>query len=279
MKSRGSGAKPRRLGALKRTIGKKGGDGSKKEAATPVYRPAYRYAQKTRRSLVEALPSRKAMIGIVSAVVIVSAALVGILTFLLNRQQPIEGSWAMQAQDTPMYLTIYEDNTVIVTTGEYNVYGTVERKEGDILGFRVKMATQDVLTGDFRYRSTRDTLTLAPQQENSGATQPEDLTFTRLDHDITQVDPPQQAEVDHAIVGVWSDEQEKLRYTFEENGKMRMELLTLGVSVNGTYQAKDGRLTLRKLAAGQLVEEATEYTLTPQGNLMIGKIEFIKENE
>lgn len=279
MKSRGSGAKPRRLGALKRTIGKKGGDGSKKEAATPVYRPAYRYAKKTRRSLVEALPSRKAMIGIVSAVVIVSAALVGILTFLLNRQQPIEGSWAMQAQDTPMYLTIYEDNTVIVTTGEYNVYGTVERKEGDILGFRVKMATQDVLTGDFRYRSTRDTLTLAPQQENSGATQPEDLTFTRLDHDITQVDPPQQAEVDHAIVGVWSDEQEKLRYTFEENGKMRMELLTLGVSVNGTYQAKDGRLTLRKLAAGQLVEEATEYTLTPQGNLMIGKIEFIKENE
>lgn len=279
MKSRGSGAKPRRLGALKRTIGKKGGDGSKKEAATPVYRPAYRYAQKTRRSLVEALPSRKAMIGIVSAVVIVSAALVGILTFLLNRQQPIEGSWAMQAQDTPMYLTIYEDNTVIVTTGEYNVYGTVERKEGDILGFRVKMATQDVLTGDFRYRSTRDTLTLAPQQENSGATQPEDLTFTRLDHDITQVDPPQQAEVDHAIVGVWSDEQEKLRYTFEENGKMRMELLTLGVSVNGTYQAKDGRLTLRKLAVGQLVEEATEYTLTPQGNLMIGKIEFIKENE
>lgn len=279
MKSRGSGAKPRRLGALKRTIGKKGGDGSKKEAATPVYRPAYRYAQKTRRSLVKALPSRKAMIGIVSAVVIVSAALVGILTFLLNRQQPIEGSWAMQAQDTPMYLTIYEDNTVIVTTGEYNVYGTVERKEGDILGFRVKMATQDVLTGDFRYRSTRDTLTLAPQQENSGATQPEDLTFTRLDHDITQVDPPQQAEVDHAIVGVWIDEQEKLRYTFEENGKMRMELLTLGVSVNGTYQAKDGRLTLRKLAAGQLVEEATEYTLTPQGNLMIGKIEFIKENE
>lgn len=279
MKRKSPGAKLRRVEALQNTAGKKAEDGSAKETATPVYRPAYRYAKKPRRSLVKALSSRKAMIGIVGAVVIVAAALVCFLAFFLNRQQPIEGSWAVQTEDTPMYLTIYEDNTVIVTTGEYNVYGTVERKEGDILAFQVKMATQDVLTGDFRYRSTRDTLTLTPQQGSSGIIQPEELAFTRLDHDITQVDPPQPAEVDPAIVGVWSDQQAKLRYTFEENGKMRMELLTLGVSVNGTYLAKDGWLTLGKLADGQMVDEETEYTLTEQGNLMIGKIEFIKENE
>lgn len=279
MKMKKPGAKPHREEALENTAGKMAEGGSTKGTATPVYHPANRYAHKPKRSLVKALPSRKAMIGIVGSVVIVAAALVCFLALFLNRQQPIEGSWAVQTEDTPMYLTIYEDNTVIMTTGEYNVYGTVERKEGDILAFQVKMATQDVLTGDYRYRSTRDTLTLTPQQESDGSVQPEELIFTRLDHDITQVDPPQPAEVDPAIVGVWSDEQGKLRYTFEENGKMRADLLTLGVRINGTYRAKDGRLTLGKLADGQITNEETEYALNEEGKLMIGKIEFIKENE
>lgn len=243
----------------------------------PVYRPARRYAAKTSQPLGKALPSRKAMIGIISAVVVVAAALVCFLAFFLNRQQPIEGSWEIQTGDAATYLTIYEDNTVIVTTEGYNATGTVERREGDVLSFRVATATQSVLTGDFGYRSTKDTLTLTQQQEEGAAGEASEMVFARLEKDVTQAEPPQPVEINPALVGVWSDEQGKLRYTFEADGLMRTELITLDVSVNGTYSAKDGVLTLGRLENGQITKQDTEYSINAQGNLVIGKIEFMKE--
>lgn len=248
-------------------------------AEKPVYRSAARrYAKKASHETTgKTLPSRKKLIGIVSSVVVVAAALVCFLAFFLNRQQPIEGSWKIETSDATMYLTIYEDNTVIVTTGGYNVDGTVERREGDVLSFQVAMATQDVLSGDYRYRCTKDTLTLTQQQEEGAAEALAELIFTRLEKDATQVEPPQEAEVDPAVVGVWSDEQGKIRYTFQADGVMRTDLLTLGVSANGTYSAKDGLLTLGRLVDGRIQNEETEYAVNERGNLMIGKIEFIKE--
>ena len=255
------------------------GDTGRETAEKPVYRSAARrYAKKASHETTgKTLPSRKKLIGIVSSVVVVAAALVCFLAFFLNRQQPIEGSWSIETSDATMYLTIYEDNTVIVTTGGYNVDGTVERREGDVLSFQVAMATQNVLTGDYRYRSTKDTLTLTEQQAEGVAETPAELIFTRLEKDATLVEPPQEAEVDPAVVGVWSDEQGKIRYTFQADGVMRTDLLTLGVSANGTYSAKDGLLTLGRLVDGQIQNEETEYAVNERGNLMIGKIEFIKE--